>query len=107
MARSLRDALITGVVTEAEVSFPRPVTLEEAQRIATHYGVDVARIDGTNAVFKLKPETEPDLPASMPGSWRVVSCPTCGKFICKATPGSTVQVLCNRCKTESVTAVAA
>lgn len=36
-----------------------------------------------------------------------VTCPTCGKFVCKATPGSTVQVLCNRCKTESVTAVAA
>ena len=39
--------------------------------------------------------------------WKKVTCPECGKFICKATPGSTVQVLCNRCKTESVTAVAA
>ncbi|MDQ3222155.1 MAG: hypothetical protein M3Q75_01575, partial [Gemmatimonadota bacterium] len=38
---------------------------------------------------------------------RKVTCPTCGKLICKATPGSTVAVICNRCKTESVTAVAA
>lgn len=47
------------------------------------------------------------LPVKPPVSWVKVTCPTCGKFVCKATPGSTVQVICNRCKTESVTAVAA
>jgi len=39
--------------------------------------------------------------------FKKVVCPTCGKFVCKATPGSMVEVLCNRCKTESVTVVAA
>jgi hypothetical protein len=53
------------------------------------------------------PLPDPESLASMAGAWRVVRCPTCSKVICKAKPGSTVQVLCNRCKTESVTAVAA
>jgi hypothetical protein len=39
--------------------------------------------------------------------WVRVECPRCGKFICRATPGSTVEIVCNRCKTESVTTVAA
>lgn len=39
--------------------------------------------------------------------WVRVVCPHCGKFVCKATPGSKVHFVCNRCKTESVTEVAA
>lgn len=46
-------------------------------------------------------------PIPKPPEWVQVHCPQCAKFICKATPGSRVHVLCNRCKTESVTEIAA
>jgi len=54
-------------------------------------------------------------PARPPGSiviepapkWVRVECPACGKFVCNATPGSKVHIVCNRCKTESVTTVTA
>lgn len=50
---------------------------------------------------------DPETLGVLTGLWRVVRCPSCSKVICKATPGSTVHVLCNRCKTESVTEIAA
>ena len=41
-----------------------------------------------------------------PPAWIVVRCPQCGKAICEAKSGSTLKIVCKRCKAESVTNVA-